>query len=111
MSKQDNPFPKISCVAPSSSKLPANLNEVFADAVAEHLKEHANDGMALFVFGTPNSSGSQLHLYPISTVNEDMAFHIAQTLHEKRGLPASCEWSLFFNYPNEAAAGRSDSVM
>jgi len=106
MKKKYNPFQVISGrVVPRSSKRPANLNEVFADAVAEHLKEHANDGTSLFVFGTLNSSGIQGHLYPVSAVNGDTAFHIAQALHETRGLPASCEWSLLFTYENAGAAG------
>lgn len=51
--KKYNPFRVISGrVAPSSNKRPASLNEVFANVVAEHLKEHANDGMSLLVFGT-----------------------------------------------------------
>ena len=38
-------------IVPNPRKAPAHIQEVLANAVAEHLKEHADDGMSLFVFG------------------------------------------------------------
>ncbi len=77
---------------------PASLEDVFANAIAERLKVHSTDGMSLFVFGTRSRSGPKLHLYPISAVNVEIAFCIAQRLHTSRGLPPSIEWTLYFQY-------------
>lgn len=85
-------------IVPNPRKAPADIEEVFADAVAEHLKEHADDGMSLFVFGTQSSLKPTLHVYPISAVDYQKALLIAQGLHERRGLPTSGEWILLFSH-------------
>lgn len=93
-------------LVPASRKRPSNLDEAIADAITEHCKVHKSDGVSLFLFGTLSPSGSQGYLYPVSAVDADYAFHIAQILHGSRGLPAGLEWSLLFFYP----AGSQDSV-
>jgi len=75
---------------------PANLDEGLFQAVLEHLKFHTNDGMSLFVWGTPKDSGTGLYAYPISTIDEDTSLRIAQSLHEQRGLPPSSDWYLLY---------------
>jgi len=85
-------------IAPKSQKTPANMNDLITQAMAEHLKEHADDGMSLFVVATLSSMGCNLHIYPISAVDADTAFQIARGLHEQRGLPPSREWCLIFPY-------------
>ena len=109
MSKKHEEFLGISgYVVPASRKRPANLDEAIADAIAEHRKVHSNDGASLFIFGTSNPSGSQGYLYPISAVDADHALHMAQVLHESRGLPASHEWSLLFTCGD---AGQPDTLI
>jgi hypothetical protein len=109
MGKKHKKFLGISgYVVPASRKRPANLDEAIADAIAEHRKVHSNDGASLFIFGTLSPSVSQGYLYPISSVDADYAFHIAQVLHESRGLPASHEWSLLFTYGD---AGQQDTLI
>jgi hypothetical protein len=99
MNQEHNPFRVIAGrLVKSSAKPPASAEEVFANAVAEHLKEHSADGMSLFVFATRIPSGSKLYLYPISAKDAETAFLIAQALHESRGLPPSNEWCLCFSY-------------
>jgi hypothetical protein len=94
-----NEFQTISgYLAPKPQKNPGSFDEVFADAVAAHLKEHANDGMSLFVFATRISVVDTVYIYPISTVNAPTALRITQVLHAERGLPASREWCLLFSY-------------
>lgn len=109
MDKDYNPLLLISgWVAPTPSEPPTKPDEVFANAVAEHLKHHTNDGLALFVFGTLDSSASKWYLYPASAVDADTAFYNVQLLHESRGLQASCEWSLLFVYEG---AGQPDTLI
>ena len=88
-------------LAPKPAKVPANLKELLFQAVQEHLKFHANDGMSLFVWGTPMAYGSELHYYPISAVDRDVSLRIVQALHERRGLPPSSCWYLFYPFWDE----------
>ena len=76
---------------------PANLKEVFADAVTEHVNEHANNRLLLFVWATPGPGG-KLYCYPISTIDAETALYIAKRLHDLRGFPPSFEWCLRFAY-------------
>lgn len=99
MNQERNPFRVIEgYLVPNSAEPPASAEEVFANALAEHLKVHAADGMSLFVFATRSPSGSKRYLYPISATDAETAFFIAQALHESRGLPPSDEWCLCFPY-------------
>ena len=86
-------------VAPKPAMPPANLEQVVEQALVEHLKFHTHDGMSLYVWGTPKVEVGGLYIYPISAVDEGTSLQIAQGLHEKRGLPATGEWSLLYGYP------------
>lgn len=58
MNQERNPFRVIEgYLVPNSAEPPASAEEVFANALAEHLKVHAADGMSLFVFATRSPSG------------------------------------------------------
>jgi len=87
-------------LAPKPAKAPANLVEVLFQAVLEHLKFHANDGMSLFVWGTPKARGTGLHIYSISALDQDTSLRIVQGIHEQRGLPPSSDWYLFYPSPD-----------
>lgn len=102
MNQEHNPFRVINVYrVPNSAEPPASPEEVCANALAEHLKEHSGDGMSLFVFVTRSSSGSTLYFYPVSATDAETAFIIAQALHESRGLPPSNDWLLCFSYGDE----------
>jgi len=100
MKNENFPFRLLGYLTQNSEKAPVSRHEAFANAVAEHTKRHANDGMSLFVFVAPSSKGNtrRYYYYPVSAIDRDTAFSIAQALHDSRGFPPCSEWTLAFAY-------------
>lgn len=98
---QRNPLVNIlGYVTSPSDEQPKDMEAVIANAVTEHLRVHANDGMSLFVFVATCAIDPKRYVYPISARDRELAFQIATTLHASRGLPPAEVWILFFEYPD-----------
>jgi len=49
-------------LAPTPEPQPTTIDELVERAIAEHLKFHADDGLGLFIWATPDVTGAALHL-------------------------------------------------